>query len=502
MKRIISCLILILSFTGISRAQQCTADFTTSTAPGNPNTIVFSNISSNLVQAFDSVNYFWDFGDGNFSGMWNTMHTYANPGSYQVCLTMLVMDTGGVILCSDTTCKTLVIPGQGNCIANFITSPSGVNPSNIQFIDSSVVTNPSPTDSILISWNFGDGNFGVSAYNGSIFHTYNTTGVFNVCMSVLVTDSVGDTVCFDSICKNITVSGIPINCAAGFRWTIDSANPRAYTFIDTSTFSAPGVGSVDSIVWEFGDGNQAFGDSVVHTYAQNGAYNVCQTIYLISQGSVICSDTICVSITVNVIPDFCSIEYIIDTVNSYNGVVYIWNLGDSLNPNTINTYQWNFGDGSFSNQAYPTHNYSLTGDYEVCLTITAINPNQDTCVKTYCDTIKVDPNGGLTNIGAGFTLNVLNPLTIGINEFKSGAMQVYPNPASSFVKLDMGSINAKEVVWMIHDMKGSQVLSGVFNAKKEGIKRIDVSKLNAGIYLISVKDNSSVSQKKLKIIRW
>lgn len=44
----------------------------------------------------------WDFGDGNTSSMWNTSHTYADAGTYTVCLTVFgACDT--VTTCQDVT---------------------------------------------------------------------------------------------------------------------------------------------------------------------------------------------------------------------------------------------------------------------------------------------------------------------------------------------------------------------------------------------------------------
>lgn len=501
MKRIISCIILVLSFAEIAYAQQCTADFSSSVSPGNPNMVQFINQSSHLVQNFDSISYLWDFGDGTFSSQFSPVHTYSSSGSFLVCLTMTIKDSGGFTLCEDTTCKTVNVLAPLFCSSSFGYVPNSFNPNQIQFIDSSFAANIDPSDSIEIRWNFGDGNFGSSGLNGTIFHTYNGFGTYTVCANIIIIDTLGNLVCSDSICLPISINQVPVNCGAGFTWLTDSNSPRTYTFIDTSFYSGPGAGATDSLVWDFGDGNSGTGDTAVHTYAQNGTYTACLTIYVIAQGTVLCSDTVCHTITVSGSPDFCSIEYLIDTVNSYNGLVYIWNLGDSLNPNSNNTYLWDFGDGNFSTQAYPTHNYSLTGNYNVCLTLTATTATLDTCVKTFCDSIKVNPDGSL-GFNSGFTLNVLNPLTIGIKEFESTELQVYPNPASDFVKLDLGSSKNQDVYWTIHDMSGSLVLSGKVNKQEEGVKRIDTKNLKAGIYLISVKDNSSVSQRKLKIIRW
>lgn len=55
---------------------------------------MFTNSSSG------GTTYFWDFGDGNTSTGIAPTHLYANPGSYQVCLTVTSADG-----CSTTTCR-------------------------------------------------------------------------------------------------------------------------------------------------------------------------------------------------------------------------------------------------------------------------------------------------------------------------------------------------------------------------------------------------------------
>ncbi|MFN3916120.1 MAG: PKD domain-containing protein [Flavobacteriales bacterium] len=51
-----------------------------------PYTVQFENLSTSSVPA----TYIWNFGDGNFSTLTNPTHTYINPGTYTVTLTVLI----------------------------------------------------------------------------------------------------------------------------------------------------------------------------------------------------------------------------------------------------------------------------------------------------------------------------------------------------------------------------------------------------------------------------
>jgi len=52
----------------------------------------------------------WDFGDGNTSSLQNPVHTYDNPGTYQVCLTILADS----MTCTSTACQSVEIIIQVN----------------------------------------------------------------------------------------------------------------------------------------------------------------------------------------------------------------------------------------------------------------------------------------------------------------------------------------------------------------------------------------------------
>lgn len=70
--------------------------------------------STNLLQAsftnstVGATGYLWSFGDGSTSTFANPSHTYANAGSYQVCLTA---NPGGA--CEDSICTTVTVVSVG-----------------------------------------------------------------------------------------------------------------------------------------------------------------------------------------------------------------------------------------------------------------------------------------------------------------------------------------------------------------------------------------------------
>lgn len=170
-------------------------------------------------------------------------------------------------------------------------------------------------------------------------------------------------------------------CQADFTYSV---NNGTVTFTNTST----GGGLFNS--WTFGDGSTSYQSNPTHTYNTSGGYAVCLTIYdSLSQ----CQDTYCDSVFVQTPPCQASFTY---SVN--NGTVNFTNTssGPVLS-------SWTFGDGNTSYQTNPSHTYTVTGGYAVCLTVyDSLTQNQ--C--TYCDSIFVqaDTTGG----GGGTGCNTIS----------------------------------------------------------------------------------------------
>lgn len=131
--------------------------------------------------------YIWDFGDGNFGSGQYPWHQYANPGVYNVCLT--VYDSNQVFC--DSTCQTIVVQGSGGCNAYFTQADSV---GYIFFFGNSTLGWGG-----TYIWDFGDGNFG---YTQNPSHQYAVPGVYTVCLTVY--DSMQ--VFCDSTCNTVVVT--------------------------------------------------------------------------------------------------------------------------------------------------------------------------------------------------------------------------------------------------------------------------------------------------------
>lgn len=134
----------------------------------------------------------WDFGDGTTSSEQNPIHTYANPGTYTVCLT--ITDEDGV--CSSHVCQHVVVhhPPAGVCHAIFVFHQIDPDQQTISFTDQSTSDGTIGT----WAWNFGDGN---TSNEQNPTHTYTHPGTYTVCL--IITDTDGG--CTSHVCHHVIV---------------------------------------------------------------------------------------------------------------------------------------------------------------------------------------------------------------------------------------------------------------------------------------------------------
>ena len=91
----------------------CQANFTIDTVNSQPGTVVVWNTSI-IPGMLNQVSYLWSFGDGATSTLALPTHTYANPGIYQLCLTITASGQG--MTCTSIHCDTLEVDSNGNLI--------------------------------------------------------------------------------------------------------------------------------------------------------------------------------------------------------------------------------------------------------------------------------------------------------------------------------------------------------------------------------------------------
>lgn len=304
----------------------------------------FADLSSGGV-----TSWAWDFGDGNTSSTQNPSHTYATPGTYNVCLTV-TNSCGSATFCQPVN-ATCPIP-----VALFTNSNANLV---VSFTDAS--TN-SPNTWV---WDFGDGT---NSLLQNPTHTYAVPGSYTVCL-IALNGCGSDTTCFP----------INVTCpapSAGFQFLTVGNN---IDFTDIST------GGATSWMWDFGDGTTSNAQNPSHSYTSTGTFNVC-----LIASSICGADTFCQSVIISCVPPTAGFSSsVTDSIATF------------INNSSANSiaYTWTFGDGGTSTAVNPTHTYSAPGTYTVCLVVS------NTCgLDTICQTVTIT----CTNPTAGYTVSINN----------------------------------------------------------------------------------------------
>ncbi|MEP7238800.1 MAG: PKD domain-containing protein, partial [Ferruginibacter sp.] len=238
------------------------ANFSSTSTASNPLMVSFQNLSVPLATS-DSIT--WIFGDNSpNSYAVNAVHTYANAGTYNVCLIVKKNNSPTAPPCIKYICKTVVVTAPCNLIADFNWTITPTNPLRYEFHNLS--TPLAASDSIR--WTFGDGT---SSSDVNPVHTYNVAGTYIICLRVQKLTLPGAAPCVREICKTIVVTQ-PCNLVVDYSWTVAAANPLQIEF---HNLSVP-LAVTDSVTWIFGDNSpNAYSVNAVHTYANAGTYSVC-----------------------------------------------------------------------------------------------------------------------------------------------------------------------------------------------------------------------------------
>jgi len=284
------------------------------------------------------LTYNWSLGDGNNSGSKILNHTYAQPGIYNLLVT--VTNQYGCVAADSNSVEAYPMP------ATKFASTDGCFSSPNTFQNQTVIASGNITN---YNWNFGDG---ATSSIANPTHIYSSAGTFN---ALLVGTS--DHGCTTNYLQNVLVKPLPVVVFTGGG---EGCTPLPSQFTDSSFL--PNY-NITAWTWDFGDGSQSFDKNPSHIYNQSGMYPVTLTV-LATNG---CSATLTMQNTVKAYPspvaDF-TIEAV--TPDYFNSVIHFDNLSKDFT-----SYLWNFGDGSSgSNQRDPIHSYADTGKFTVALIVT------------------------------------------------------------------------------------------------------------------------------------
>ena len=295
--------------------------------------------------------WFWNIGNGTTSALQNTW-LQLKPGEYNV---MLSVSGPGNCLSSQTR---TVIVGVDSCQGTvdfdyFV---------NSQIDTVSFVSTAKGWNSGKYFWSFGDGS--VSILQNPV-HEYSSGGIQLVTLTV--SDSIGN--CIRTTQKDVQLGNV--TCSASFTYFADST---------TVSFNNASIGTATSLNWFFGDGGQSTQLNPVHTYPSPGYYSV--DLYTYNRKNQ-CMDYSQQNILAGALGTDCQAGFTYFSDLTKDSSIYFSN--QSVGPKLSN-YTWNFGDSKTSSMQNPSHHYSDSGYFNVCLTISNKSAK---CYNSNCQIIKV-----------------------------------------------------------------------------------------------------------------
>lgn len=190
--------------------------------------------------------------------------------------------------------------------------------------------------------------------------------------------------------------------------------------------------------------------------------------------------------------------YDVVTVNVANSVlsadfnVQLPNVGgvsasfEPLSPGAY-SYTWDFGDNTTSMVRTPVHTFPDTGSYDVSLTVVNI------CgANTFTKTIEVGVDTSMVVDTSDTTTHVFEAMLL-----DDSLVSVWPNPASGAVTVQTNGLEQLAAVQII-DLTGKRV--SYYEQIGSTAKQIDISTLNAGIYLVRAETESGTLSAFEKLI--
>ncbi len=310
----------------------------------------------------------WNFGDGQTfsttdSTLKNPSHTFFNPGTYRVSLT--VTDDG---LPDGTNKKTATSfiqftveppPANQPPIALFTLDTNNVfAPVLINFTDAST-----DADGRIVSWlwEFETGRsefYNAQTYQKTVSYTFNKSGTYPVKLTVRDDGNLSSTYILDIVIKN----NPPIPILSAFPNPVLSQT--LVNFFGNNSYDSDG--NITKYAWDFGDGTVISQGTTTesHSYAKPGAYIASLTV----TDNVGDSSTVNTVITVTNRNPVARITYTSLNVKAPGNLTF--NGDTSSDPDgIISSYSWTVSNGLSATTPNATFNFTTEGTYTVTLLV-------------------------------------------------------------------------------------------------------------------------------------
>ena len=251
-------------------------------------------------------------------------------------------------------------------------------------------------------------------------------------------------------------------------FTITPFNTDFHTDTPITFTAQTNVSNPIQYLWQINGVTSGFhqtlqGPVVTDSFSVVDSFDVCLTVYITATDSI----TACHGLRTF----SCSANFaIVADTTPHSYICRNYATGSNLR------YLWDFGDSSSSMLPYPTHIYTATGYYTICLTV------EDTvtgCMAVFCDT----PRYFARSAGI-VSLTVVKGVT-GISDIAGDSpISIYPNPANDAVNIKVSS-EWVGTSYTLSDLTGREIHRGALHSE---ITSVPATGLSAGVYIIHLRD--------------
>jgi gliding motility-associated-like protein len=311
--------------------------------------------------SFNSMRYFWRFGDGGISNDVHPIHIYSQYGTFYIKL--FGYDKDG---CVDSTNGTDFFKVIERPKANFYFTPEFPKLPNakVDFFSTSSIQSAN-VNSLNYDWNFGDNSYPTNNSNQqNPNHDYLAAGTYSIQLKV------GYLNCFDSISKTLVVDYAKpeISFEAD---TLEGCAPLRVKFNTTSS-------NVTSFRWLFNDGtSESFDAEPIHVFDLPGEWDV-SVIATGPGGSVTLTKKLLIKTYPKPFLDFYSNERnkflpnaVFNVINNSGTILNQWDIIDSSSNTMLS-----------SKERDPSFTLNTVGSFDIRLIGTSTQGCIDTLIKT------------------------------------------------------------------------------------------------------------------------
>ncbi|MFT3936499.1 MAG: PKD domain-containing protein [Chitinophagaceae bacterium] len=312
---------------------------------------------TNLTTPSNSTPYVWNFGDGTTDNSFNPPpHKFTDSGYYTITLTAT---SDG---CTDSAFKTNFIHVKPP-VADFGYSITDCNNKKAVTFSDSTFNNATAYGSLVYKWNFGDPGL-PDATTQNPNATYSNFGTYSVKLIV------NNTVCVDSITKQITLVDVTPQLAALPTTTFCRNEDIKFTSVNNT--------NVKTFTWVV-DGVSAIGSSsFITSFSASGTHNIKLIVTDING----CNDSTALQPVTITGPT--ALFTVKNKGGCANSAITINDASFTGTVNTLTKWVFDFGDGTgdITFNAPPfTHKYADSGTYDIKLTV--YDNTSSSCFDTY-----------------------------------------------------------------------------------------------------------------------